>query len=97
MDEGQKFGVEGLPREHGLASVQHVPGQGMADIGKMDADLVGASRLQAAGNDAQIPAGIVADRLIAGNGLPARSGNPPFGRMMPVAADFFPQWSTVCF
>ena len=52
VGEGELSGVEALARQTGdglLCPVHRVPQQGVAQVGHMDTDLVGAARLQAAG------------------------------------------------
>ena len=71
MGEGQLGGVEALARQtgHGLfGPVHHIPQQGVPQIRHVDADLVGAARLQAAGDVGMAVLGV--DDLPVGNCLP---------------------------
>ena len=76
MGEGQLRRVEALPRQprHGLLRPVHrVPQQGVADVGHVHPDLVGAAGLQAAGD---VAASVVrVNHLPVGHRLPAVGGD----------------------
>jgi len=84
MDEAQAGGVEALAGEAGdrlFGAVDRVAQDGVADVGHVDADLVGAAGLQAA---AQVgDTGVTGDDLPVGDGTAAGGDH---GHLFPVGA-----------